>query len=83
MSSGFGETPDWMRDLPQGSMRVSGFTDRRPKVTVAVADEGMPPGQQWVCKGGDYPCVAHVLNDKWVVVYSPGDPTPQLDEETP
>lgn len=77
------EMPDWMRDLPKGSMKVSGFTDKRPKVTVAVAGEGMPSGQQWVVKGGDYPCVAHVPADRWVVVYSPADPTPQLDEEAP
>jgi hypothetical protein len=65
-------------------MRISGFTTERPKVTVAVADEGgMPAGQQWVCKGGDYPCVAHVPTDKWVVIHNPGDPTPQLDEEAP
>lgn len=75
------EIPDWMRDLPEGSMKVPPMG--RPKVTVAVADEGMPSGQQWVVKGGDYPCVAHVPADRWVVIYSSADPTPQLDEEAP
>lgn len=75
MREGFAE---WLNSLPEGRMAVpaAGF---RPKVTVAVADEGMPPGQQWVVRGGDWPCVAHVPADKWVVVHSQLDPAPQLD----
>jgi hypothetical protein len=66
-------------NMPDGSIRVGGFT-MRPKVTVAWADAGMGRGQQWVVRGGDHDCVAHIPADKWVVIYNPEDPVPDLDE---
>lgn len=71
------ETPDWLRDMQKGSMTIRGTT-QRPKVTWAVADEGMPLGQQWVVRADDDVPALRGITDipahEFVVIMNPADP---------
>jgi hypothetical protein len=67
-----------MDGMTPGSITISGHTTRRPKVTWAVADEGMPLGQQWVVRADDDVPALRGITDipahEFVVIMNPADP---------
>lgn len=73
MGLGSAGMSDELDSMTMGSITIRGTTEW-PEVTWAVGDEGMPLGQQWVARGGDYPCVAHIPADEWAVIVNPADP---------